>query len=90
MAVPNKCAHVFLVANISPCATARGLKQCFEGCGQHCELRYDNSNSQALITIEGLSSDGAQRVSTQQDRPSIANQPLHVTQLFKEDITSSG
>ncbi|KAL5471244.1 hypothetical protein EMCRGX_G029339 [Ephydatia muelleri] len=90
MAAQNKSTHVFLVTNISPCANDRGLKQYFERFGACYELRYDKPSSQALVTIEGLlpeGNNGARRVSTQQDQSSIANQLLHVTQLFKEDIT---
>ena len=51
----NKCSHVFLVTNISSCANNRGLKHYFEMFAASYELRYDKPNSQALVTLEGLS-----------------------------------
>ena len=51
-------AHVFLVTNISSCATDRGLRQCFGTFGAYNEISYVKSSSQALVTIEGISPEG--------------------------------
>ena len=66
----SEVARIFLVTNIPPAyGTERGLKNCFrQYCGQEGpQIDYskvkspDNNTEAALVTVEGLSSEGTLR-----------------------------
>ena len=90
----SEIARIFLVTNIPPTyGTERGLKNCFrQYSGQEGpQIEYskvrspDNNTEAALVTVEGLSSDGAH--DALQQKMLLGGRTLNVSHVCSESVT---